>query len=123
MIATKEWVKSLLSKLNIGKYSTDEIRIGTWIDGKPLYRKVINNPYTCTSGVDFVVSEFSSEISIKTFEGSLIVSDGTIQMLNAYYDASYNSLFYISQNKLVGKIRGWTSGTVISKVYYTKTTN
>lgn len=42
MIATKEWVKSLLSKLNIGKYSTDEIRIGTWIDGKPLYRKVVN---------------------------------------------------------------------------------
>lgn len=23
-------------------YSTEEVRIGTWIDGKPLYRKVIN---------------------------------------------------------------------------------
>lgn len=26
----------------LNTYSTNEIRIGTWIDGKPLYRKVIN---------------------------------------------------------------------------------
>ena len=26
---------------NIEKYSTNEIKVGTWIDGKPLYRKVI----------------------------------------------------------------------------------
>jgi hypothetical protein len=28
-----------VNKLNT--YSTDEIRVGTWIDGKPIYRKVI----------------------------------------------------------------------------------
>lgn len=27
---------------NLNTYSTDEIRIGTWINGKSLYRKVIN---------------------------------------------------------------------------------
>lgn len=27
---------------NATTYSTDEIRIGTWIDGKPIYRKVFN---------------------------------------------------------------------------------
>lgn len=122
---TNQMIASQFECTGIGydNYSEDEVCVGKWIDGKPLYRKVINKPYNCTSGVDFVVSEFSSDISIKTFEGLLLVSDGTIQMLNAYYDASYNSLFYISQNKLTGKIRGWTSGTVISKVYYTKSTD
>ena len=38
MLATREWVKSLLRKLNIGKYSNDEKRIGIWIDGKPIYQ-------------------------------------------------------------------------------------
>ena len=32
----------IYSKDNIEKYSTSETQIGTWIDGKPLYRKVIN---------------------------------------------------------------------------------
>lgn len=54
MIASKEWVKSLLSKMNIGKYSTNEIRVGTWIDGKPIYRKVIETTApNCTTGGTF----------------------------------------------------------------------
>lgn len=36
--------------INMGTYSTTEKRIGTWIDGKPIYRKVIignlNGTYT-----------------------------------------------------------------------------
>ena len=34
-----------------GKYSTNEIKIGTWINGKPLYRKVFNlGAYTFLDG-------------------------------------------------------------------------
>lgn len=33
----EEWYNS-----NMSKYSTNEVKIGTWIDGKPLYRKVIS---------------------------------------------------------------------------------
>lgn len=29
-------------ELTLNTYSTDETRVGTWIDGKPLYRKVLN---------------------------------------------------------------------------------
>ena len=32
----------IYNKDNIDKYSFGEIRIGTWIDGKPLYRKVVD---------------------------------------------------------------------------------
>lgn len=34
--------EEIYSKDNLEQYSTSEIKIGTWIDGKPLYRKVIN---------------------------------------------------------------------------------
>lgn len=45
MIATKQWVKNLLSKVlkkTVNNYSLEEQRIGTWIDGKPLYQKTID---------------------------------------------------------------------------------
>ena len=40
--ALKSWVVSLVNKVTKknNKYSTNETVIGTWIDGKPLYRKV-----------------------------------------------------------------------------------
>ena len=34
--------EEIYSKDNLEQYSTSEIKIGTWIDGKPLYRKVFN---------------------------------------------------------------------------------
>ena len=48
MIASREYVKDLITKLlksvgfkkEFNKYSMDETIIGSWIDGKPIYRKV-----------------------------------------------------------------------------------
>lgn len=49
-LATKSWVKELVAKVvakhkggNSNVYSTDETVVGTWIDGKPIYRKVFDN--------------------------------------------------------------------------------
>lgn len=41
--ASQEWVKDLLKKVlkKADRYSTDEQVIGSWINGKPIYRKVI----------------------------------------------------------------------------------
>lgn len=43
--ALKSWVISLVNKVTkkSNKYSTDETVVGTWIDGKPIYRKVIKD--------------------------------------------------------------------------------
>lgn len=51
MIASREYVKDLICKLFksnnfrkvTNKYSEDEQIVGTWINGKPIYRKVIQN--------------------------------------------------------------------------------
>ena len=47
-------IKYNLGNLGTEKYSTDEIVIGEWIDGKPIYRKVIelNNITVGTNWVD-----------------------------------------------------------------------
>ncbi len=52
---------------NANKYSTDEQVIGTWIDGKPLYRKVITSSIGLTYGtilienVDTMVNQYGSQ--------------------------------------------------------------
>lgn len=50
-------------------YSTEEVRIGTWIDGMPLYRKVFTNcPYPQTSMVyeNFVPGTKAEDLDIET---------------------------------------------------------
>ena len=47
-------------------YSTDEIRIGTWIDGKPLYRKVLNIPALKNNGTTSI--QFENNIIIRMYD-------------------------------------------------------
>ncbi len=55
------------SNEKVNNYSTNEQVIGTWIDGKPLYRKVITSPIGLTSGtvlienVDTMVNQYGSQ--------------------------------------------------------------
>lgn len=57
-ICSKIYVKNdngvyekFISKDNLVDYSTEEQRIGTWIDGKPLYRKVIIGNITSNANI------------------------------------------------------------------------
>lgn len=52
-------------------YSTEERRVGTWIDGKPLYRKVINvtNP---VKGTTTSIASGVSNIEFAYFENAFI---------------------------------------------------
>ena len=45
--ALKSWVVSLVNKVTkktVPKYSTNETVAGTWVDGKPIYRRVFKVP-------------------------------------------------------------------------------
>ena len=50
--ALKSWVINLVNKVSKknGKYSTNETQVGTWIDGKPLYRRCVDIDKPSTSG-------------------------------------------------------------------------
>ena len=58
---------------NPNNYSTTETKIGTWVDGKPLYRKIINFgvcPNNTTKGVDHNISNLKRIIHLSGFGGS-----------------------------------------------------
>ena len=101
---------------NTNTYSTDEKVVGTWIDGKPLYRKVITLSDLRTD--TYIQIEVASNALIKKYEGYIQRTNGaTLDDL---------PLSVRSSKKIEYKIdsiysNGLTEAYVIA--YYTKTTD
>ena len=59
--------EEFISKKNLVNYSTGEQRIGTWINGKPLYEKVIDGitPNTTTDTKVFDIPNIATLVNIK----------------------------------------------------------
>lgn len=111
-------------------YSTEETRIGTWTDGKPLYRK-------CYEGIMDLKVENSATILDSNFTDKSIVSayGQTITTANYQYAIPYSQYFsggiiaisfYKDPNGVL-KIVHHYSGTISARfqvvVEYTKTTD
>lgn len=80
------------------KYSTAEQVIGTWTDGKPLYRKVIacTSPATLTATV---VASFDKNNIIKNYYGLCTIADSSQKVpINFYYTNAYNIGTFITQS-------------------------
>lgn len=100
-------------------YSTDEQVIGTWIDGKPLYRKtietIVNNQQQAIS-LDFSIDK------LKKVEGGL---DNGDQIIPFGFDANTNycRVFIQKDNKTLYCMNSWGRGTLYITLEYTKTTD
>lgn len=129
MIATREWVKSLLSKLNIGKYSTDEVRVGTWIDGKPLYRKVFYDINIGNSTTWHKVSSLDSLYikDVTKCQGLLMGKDGPTFSFPIYSSSSYYANIRISSDnkEIMVQNIGFSGDSYPATIIleYTKTTD
>ena len=108
-------------------YSTSEQVIGTWTDGKPLYRKTIsiNTPLT-TNNTE--VYNFDTNFIIKNFYGFVTISASSqLIPINFYFTNEYNVATYITKN--TGKINmkvgseAYTNQQVTISLEYTKTTD
>lgn len=80
--------KHLFSKKK--RYSLDEQVVGTWIDGKPLYMRVIQA--TAPSAINTVtnVATIPANYSIKNITG--IVDDGTGQFFSVNQHINVNNI-------------------------------
>lgn len=81
-------------------YSTDERRIGTWIDGKPLYRKVIQatSPSSTSTNSQFITS-LGYSVNLTECSGIIKQSSGNQIPLPAVYGTnSYASLPHVDSN-------------------------
>ncbi len=109
-------------------YSTTEINTGkTWIDGKPIYRKVINvGSLPNASSIDISTDIFSAENKFITQIYCIGASNqGEFLKIPYYGDANnYVNIYVSSTHKIViatGSDRSRFTGYVI--VEYTKTTD
>lgn len=108
-------------------YSTDEVKTNkVWIDGKPIYRKVVTQTFT-TPGSENIISGFDISLidTIISFYGSIKQPSGTIVPIS--YSASEEDGAFVCmsrvRNSFVLYTKAYDIGDVILIVEYTKTTD
>lgn len=108
-------------KLN--KYSTNETRIGTWINGKPVYRKIITSTTPSSSTVATVGTISNTDLVINLY-GYLTAGNNQRIPLNFVYNAEQCSL-YKEGNNIMCRITAasYQSKSCIIVAEYTKTTD
>ena len=105
-------------------YSIDETRIGTWIDGKPIYRKVVARNQTISNGTTISTSGLSINEIIKI--KSINKDSNNYYFYDEYYDSSTSkiNLHYRSSNNTIEAWAGsGNSFTSTIWIEYTKTTD
>ena len=113
-------------KYNLGNvksgdnYSTDEQVIGTWINGKPLYRKVvvIDNPY---NQMTFSIADIDEPIN--AFWKQAYDSEGIFFSYGENGSSISNVYFDLTSKNFVISIRGGFGGEIVIILEYTKTTD
>lgn len=121
-------VRAVKEALNT--YSTEEKRIGTWIDGKPLYRKVFTGTKVSNSNKTINISNLNVEhiYFYGSITGNEDESEGSYEFPINYYETStayirvnfhrkYSNLTIVSSNG------AYFNGTFNLIIEYTKTTD
>lgn len=92
---TKEEMEEAAAAGGAGKvYSTEETRIGTWIDGKPLYRRYLEGTLPRNSNVNHIIS-FPAECEVKMYQSYFERSDGFSTGTFCSPNSSFNSQSWI----------------------------
>lgn len=105
-------------------YSTEETIIGTWIDGKPIYRKVLQ--FTSPSVTDeATVTTIPTALKIKNMYGFLASKNGE-QMPIGFSDTNAIIVACIKSNgdiRMHANLSHYTSCNCFFVIEYTKTTD
>ena len=111
---------------NFNKYSTTEEVVGTWIDGKPIYRKTFNNISITSS--EYSVISIATGLTIDNLiniSGYLVNNGRWIVTLNSA-DIQYANMARVSYDKQTSSLeliaQNWT-GTATVTIEYTKNTD
>ena len=111
---------------NFNKYSTTEEVVGTWIDGKPIYRKTFNNISVTSSEYSVIPIAIGLTIdNLINISGYLVNNERWIIPLNSI-DIKYANMARVSYDKQTSSLeliaQNWT-GTATVTIEYTKTTD
>lgn len=127
----------IAEKKDLDVYSTSEQVVGTWIDGKPIYRKVIETTTPSTGNSSFPSNSAYSDISIGASVDNVILLDGYLIGQTVSYSLSKplsNSEWFLawvrtdrhaSKPNTIGLSCGMasTNRNIAITIEYTKTTD
>ena len=104
-------------------YSTTEQKIGTWIDGKPIYRRSFAGN-TGTSAQVVITSAYNNNtIRVVNAYGSIRTSSGGTN-IGSYVNGNYYSVLFIHSNELQLYFgSSLKSGTYMITIEFTKTSD
>ena len=107
---------------NPNNYSETETKIGTWIDGKPLYRKVVTGDIATTSKTLASIASMDKLISLT---GMLNVPSGYKTNIPEYTNSTnFCALVLDTQNRpLITIPSNFANSTFVIIEEYTKTTD
>lgn len=113
-----------------GNYSTKEVKIGKWIDGKPLYRRIYNFalPSCGTSGTAVIESHTINNAKFSFIEFGYIYSDFITAPMpyftrqNPSYNMGYD-LTTPTNLRIWNSFKDWNSARILVSILYTKTTD
>lgn len=93
---------------NLAEYSTTEKVIGTWVDGKPIYRKVIQTTLTTArSEIDHSIANLKS---VTKAEGFIVYNAETYHIPSWEESTKNAQILNITQTKVVVTIgTGWSA--------------
>ena len=106
-------------------YSTEEVNTGkTWIDGKPIYRKVFS---TTISGslVQIDTSNLNIDKLLNAGYGYCVDTNNNMTSIPYNWNSQYyiNIYYNISQQKICVNSSGYNGSTAVFAIEYTKTTD
>ena len=103
-------------------YSTSEQRIGTWIDGKPLYRKVLTGTTVIGSTLVFTIPNIETFVELS---GIIKVQDNYINSLPFYENAEvFGRIQGLGNNiTVITSSSEYANGSTMIIAKYTKTTD
>ena len=121
----------------LDNYSTTEQMIGTWIDGKPLYRKIVTNafPQVTSDGTQAYtsidLSSLSPEEVIIEWANTFNAAKTSTQMFPIARNVGTTSnseliarvLYSSNYLYIYCKIQSYNTNTLIASILYTKTTD
>lgn len=108
--------------INKTNYSTGEQLIGTWIDGKPLYRKTFKLTSPSQTSSSGTILTLDGNCSIVKYEGFLDTDNNARYPLNCWFSSDDYIYSYILPDGLKLKVAhtSYTSRPIVVTVWYTK---
>lgn len=119
----KSNIVNAINEVRFEEYSTTEQVIGKWLDGKPIYRKVIQYSARILTGLVSIPHNINNLKLVTNIQAVTLYDNKTYTMPLLYSNVSTASYInYVDSNNIVLKLgENWDLYTMYITIEYTKT--